>query len=387
MTSKFRVRLRIGTKPNGRPAYKSFCARTKKEAIAKRDRYIEKAKASREGKHTLGQLTEYYCKNVLPVQGLAAGTVELYWRQYEQKVKDAGICLRDITDVSQQDLQIFFTELASGRRDGKKIDVAASALTNTGKFMRGFYRWAAGAGYCEDQMRGVKIPKREILREDVQTFTAEEAKRILETPNRLHFLFVLAFTTGLREAEILGLRYSDIKNGSISITRQLRDSYDVHGNRSVQARKLKSGSSRRVIPLSDFAQEEFVEHRKRHKEEMKEKGYKSDDVFTTSSGRPLDPSNFRTAWGRHLKHAGVEHKKFHACRATFCTELCRAGVDLETAAKLMGHSDVSVTARYYRQISDDETRAAIEKMNTFLGTRGGQKGDTFYEKGTKNEHS
>jgi integrase len=378
MTSKYRVRARIGTKPDGTPAYKAFCARTKKEAIAKRDRYLAKQRAAKEGKYTLGQLAEYYTKSVLPAQGLSAGTVELYWRQYEQKVKGAQMCLLDISDVRQQDLQRFFSELAAGRRDGKAIEVADSALANTGKFLRGFYKWASAAGYCRDQMHGVKVPRRQKIQEDVQTFTAEEAAKITGTENRLHFAFILALSAGLREAEILGLKYRDFRDGSVHIVRQLRDGYDVNGKRSIRVQDVKSGSSRRVIPLSTGTLKEFEKHRKWHRQEMKEKGYKSDFVFTTQTGKTLDPSNFRTAWGRHLKRAGVDHKKFHACRATFCTELRRAGVDLETASKLMGHSDVSVTAKYYRQVAGDEAREAIEKIDVFLGNqKGGQKGDTF----------
>ncbi len=51
---------------------------------------------------------------------------------------------------------------------------------------------------------------------------------------------------------------------------------------------------------------------------------------------------------------------------TFCTELCRAGVPLEVASKLMGHKSIEVTARHYALVKADVQAEAINKLPSFI---------------------
>ena len=63
-----------------------------------------------------------------------------------------------------------------------------------------------------------------------------------------------------------------------------------------------------------------------------------------------------------LVRHGVEEKNIHAYRHTFGTNLCRQGVPIQTASKLLGHDDISTTAKYYVNVSDEEKARAIEKL-------------------------
>ncbi|MBE5036174.1 tyrosine-type recombinase/integrase, partial [Gallibacter intestinalis] len=65
------------------------------------------------------------------------------------------------------------------------------------------------------------------------------------------------------------------------------------------------------------------------------------------------------------KRIGVKHRKFHAYRATFATNLARAGVPIEQTAKLLGHGDISVTARYYVHVSAEKQASAVERIASF----------------------
>ena len=56
---------------------------------------------------------------------------------------------------------------------------------------------------------------------------------------------------------------------------------------------------------------------------------------------------------------------FHSLRATFITNLARAGVSLQLAQQLARHSDPRLTANVYSNFSDDEKRAALESLPTF----------------------
>ena len=107
---------------------------------------------------------------------------------------------------------------------------------------------------------------------------------------------------------------------------------------------------------------EFERYKKIHVEEMLKEEYTTDYIFTISEDNLLDFRNLRRAWKRHLQKCDVPIYKFHACRATFCTMLYRNGVPLETASKLMGHSDINVTARFYRMVGTNEMQNAVKSI-------------------------
>lgn len=53
----------------------------------------------------------------------------------------------------------------------------------------------------------------------------------------------------------------------------------------------------------------------------------------------------------------------YCLRHTFCTDLQDAGVPINVAKELMGHSDISVTSKIYTHRSDISFEKALEKMN------------------------
>ena len=68
---------------------------------------------------------------------------------------------------------------------------------------------------------------------------------------------------------------------------------------------------------------------------------------------------------RLCNRIGVPYHKFHSFRHTFGTNLSRAGVPIEETAKLMGHADISITAKYYINVNADRKKDAVEKIVTY----------------------
>lgn len=56
----------------------------------------------------------------------------------------------------------------------------------------------------------------------------------------------------------------------------------------------------------------------------------------------------------------------YCLRHTYCTDLCRAGVDVRTAQRLMGHANISITANIYTHVSKDQILDAGEKLEAYL---------------------
>lgn len=354
----YRVRAKIGEDLNGEPVVKSFYGDGKVEAERRRDEYLAKHENVKEDR-TFGQLAKYYTYQIMPGEGLAVSTIELYERPYRKYIEGSALSVRSISSIKPMDIQKFLDSLS----------ISKGTMVALSKYLRRFFKWCYREGYANNVMVGVttRNPFKRSKTDEISVFNDEEVQSIIRTPNRLNFAFLLALSTGLREGEILGLKYSDFKNGAVNVNRQVHLIYeiDADGYREPVTRvdPPKTDSSVRMVPLPDNVQEAFIEHKEKHEAEMENNGYKTEYVFTTDTGNWIDRGNFRTAWIRHLKRAGVPYKKFHACRATYCTLLCKRGVPLETASKLMGHSDISTTASFYRMVSSGEMVSAADRLN------------------------
>lgn len=91
-------------------------------------------------------------------------------------------------------------------------------------------------------------------------------------------------------------------------------------------------------------------------------GDPDDLIFSTVNGNPLDQKNINRSLDRFYGRNGIPHKKFHAYRATFITNLCRKGVPIQTVSKLAGHENINVTAKYYASVQLDEMEQAVKKL-------------------------
>lgn len=188
-------------------------------------------------------------------------------------------------------------------------------------------------------------------------------KLIREMDNhRLRLLVILAVNTGCRIGELLALTYKDIRDNKLYISKQLVELSDDTGAYSLYIEKTKTPTSNRVIPLPDKVLSEIERHKSWQRIDMMKNGYRTDYIFTSSHGTWYYRRNIGRALNRFYRRAGVPHHKFHAFRHTFGTNLSRAGVPIEETAKLMGHSDISVTAKYYIEVNAERKREAVEKI-------------------------
>jgi integrase len=96
-------------------------------------------------------------------------------------------------------------------------------------------------------------------RHEFDTFTVEQARSFLKAVrgDRLEALYVLAITTGMRQGELLGLRWQDV---------------DLERRRLQLVRQLKNRQSRRAVLLPELAATALVDHRDRQAAEVSGRG-------------------------------------------------------------------------------------------------------------------
>jgi len=153
-------------------------------------------------------------------------------------------------------------------------------------------------------------------------------------------LYLCAAMTGLRQGELIGLRWCDVDwtAGRVrvaeSYTRGAFDTPKSHRGRSV--------------PMSDQLAGELERHfqRSRWRDER-------DLVFAHPlSGGVLDASKLRKRFRAAVARAGVEDLTFHELRHTFGTRMSAAGAPLRSIQAWMGHADASTTEIYSHYAPD-----------------------------------
>jgi len=172
--------------------------------------------------------------------------------------------------------------------------------------------------------------------------------------DRLEALYVLAISTGMRQVELLGLRWEDV-----NLERRLQ-----------LVRQLKTRQSRRAVVLSELAVTALVEHRERQAAERARQGVgweEYDLVFPNTVGGPLDPHNLRQrSFFPLLDGAGLPRIRFHDLRHSCATLLLGEGVHPKIVSDLLGHSQIGITLDLYSHVTATMQAVAAEAMGRLL---------------------
>ncbi|WP_327301713.1 tyrosine-type recombinase/integrase [Streptomyces goshikiensis] len=200
--------------------------------------------------------------------------------------------------------------------------------------------------------------------------TAGEARQFLAAAraDRLHALYELALRTGLRKGELLGLHWEDLdlNGGAASIRRSLQRTRTG----GLTHLPTKTRASERRIALPAECLRSLREHKDRQEEESETAGPVWSDsglVFTTPTGRPLDPANLTRRFRSFLDRAGLRRIRFHDLRHSTATLLLEQGVDLVVIKELLGHAHIGVTAGVYAHVRLQLQRQAIDTLGHALG--------------------
>jgi integrase len=201
--------------------------------------------------------------------------------------------------------------------------------------------------------------------------TEQQARRLLDVArgSRLDVLLLVALTTGMRQGELLALRWSDIdfKTGVLQVHHNV--AY-VNGMGFVES-EPKTKAGRRKVILPGVVIEALRRHLERQAEkqcEMGERWHNLGLVFPTVHGGFLYANNVWASFKRLLKRAGLPDVRFHDLRHSVATILFAAGVDLKVISELLGHSSIAVTSDVYARLLPDKQREVVNKMNDLFGS-------------------
>jgi integrase len=213
----------------------------------------------------------------------------------------------------------------------------------------------------------LKLPR--IIREEIDPLDQEEARRLLTAAcgDRLEALYVLALNTGMRQGELLALKWEDVdlERGVLRVRRTLSRRNNVY-----VLDEPKTKKSRRTIRLTAGAATALEVHISRQLEGMERMGslYQPGGlVFATTTGTIINPSNLRNrSFKPLLKHAKLRPIRFHDLRHTCATLLLSKDVNPKVVSEMLGHSSVSITLDIYSHLLPDMQEKAARALEDAL---------------------
>jgi len=358
------ARLDLGYE-NGRRKRKALFGKTRAEATRKLNQALaERARGMPVAfpKQTVAQfLTEWLDKVATP--SVRPRTATRY-RELVQLHILPMLGRSSLTKLTSLDLQRLYTvKLAEGlspRTVGHIHRVLHRALGQA-------LRWdLVVRNVCD----AVDPPK--VIRTEIRALNPGEARRLLAAAadDPLEALYVLALTTGMRQGELLGVKWQDIDldNGSLQVRRTIGR---VRGQGFVES-EPKSAKGRRQIVLAPSAVSALRQHWDRQFTERLGAGALPGTdtlVFCNGLGRPIEPQNLLyRSFRQLLTRAGLPRMRFHDLRHSAASLLLSMGTHPKIVQELLGHSQISLTLDTYSHVLPGLQRQAVDDLGALLAT-------------------
>lgn len=215
--------------------------------------------------------------------------------------------------------------------------------------------WAEEVGLVPDDLTyRLRMPTARPV--TIEPLSMEQIRALLEAteqtrcPQRDRAILMVMADTGVRASELCGMKDADMRDDRVRV--------------------FGKGAKFRWVPLSPEAVEAIDDWRRVR---PRAGGY----LFVSCSGRPLTRRSLYELFKRLGSKAGITGVRCspHDMRHSFACEWLRAGGDLATLQQAMGHSQITMTARYLTVLFDDvaatHQRCSIASRMMAPSPRGG----------------
>jgi len=254
-----------------------------------------------------------------------------------------------LTDIQPRHIQHLYADMAADGIGARTIELTHVTLHSA---LKQAVRWQM---LSRNPAEGAVPPRPE--RREMKALEPEQIAAVMDAARKTPIgdLVYLALCTGMRKAELLGLRWTDIDwdASSIQVQRNL-----VRVGKETIIKDTKTKSSRRSVPIDTTV----IDHLRAMKAVSK-----SDYVFTRQDHRgPMDPSTVTHQFARIAAAAGVSGLRFHDLRHTHASLLLAAGIHPKVVQERLGHSTITVTMDIYSHVVPTMQREAADVFGSAL---------------------
>lgn len=304
------------------------------EAAMREGRYFKSIEAK---KHTFADLINRYIRDVLPSKPKSYNKQKIQLEWWKNSL--GHLLLSDLTPALIAEHRDFLGSQITYRKTKRSNGTVVrylSALSHA--LSTAVKEW----GWLEDSpMRKVSKPKEP--RGRVRYLTHDERQKLLEACKQsiyphLYIIVVVGLSTGMRQMEILTLKWKDIdlEKGTIIL-------HETKNN------------ERRRVPLAGHAWE-LIKKLEADRKNL------SPFLFPSKRLSSDKPYNIRSSWEQAIKRAGIKDFRFHDLRHDFASQLLASGASLAQLSEVMGHKTLQMIKRY-AHLCHSQATDMVTKMN------------------------
>jgi integrase len=306
----------------------------------------------------LGDWLDYWLEHVV-VPNRRPATYRLYEMTVRLYLKPA-LGTSPLTRLSAARVQAFLNGQLAAGRSIRQVQIIKTVLSSA------LARAMREELVFRNVARLAELPAWE--RQAIKPWSSADAREFLAVARNdaLYPAFVLLLLYGLRRGEVLGLRWVDVdrENDQLHVRQQVQRTKD-----QLWIGPVKTTAGRRDLPLLQMASDVLEIRVTAQAADRLELGRAWQDnglIFTTRTGRPIEPRNLVRSFRRICDANGLRVIKLHHLRHTTAT-LLKMGVPARDAQLILGHSRLAVTLEIYRHEDRQGHRDALGKISEALG--------------------
>jgi integrase len=259
---------------------------------------------------------------------------------------------------------------AQKMREGYSVRVRENVHSTLKRALKQAVAWGELAANPMEGVTRPKAPTEEESEEEIKALTDAEAERLFEAAreceDRFRNLYVVAVRTGLRQGELLGLKWQDLSLDTNPASLTLRRSLaaKIGGGFYFTPTKRKR-QRRRVVLLDEAAEALRAQCELQAKERTRGRWRENGLVFPSTIGTPM---NSRNLYARNfkptLRSTDLPDISFHDLRHTFATiALFEWNVHVKYVSEMLGHANTAITLNTYSHVLQGSYEGEIERLN------------------------
>ena len=229
----------------------------------------------------------------------------------------------NLEDISTNDVRYYLA-----KRQMDNPDISKVTLNNERRVLRSYFSWCQAEDYISKNpmvaIKQIKTPK--LVKKAFTEMEMEKMREACESHRERAIIEVL-YSTGVRCAELSGIKLSDINGDEILV--------------------LGKGNKERIVYLNAralVAVQKLIEDR----------DYESEYLFCSERGhRQLKNSSIQSIVKSIGKRAGVTNVHPHRFRRTAATHALNRGMPIEQVSRMLGHASIETTTIYARSTTEN----------------------------------
>jgi len=365
---RWESRYTTGIDPKtGKQIQKSVYGKTQKEVrqkLSKITTEIDNGTYREPCKMTVGEWLDIWQADYL--SGVKKSTAFLYKSQIELYIRPELSKIR-LDNLDAHTIQRVYNAL--GKKREEKPPLSAKTIKNINGVLHKALQQAVMLDYLRfNPTSACVLPK--VIKKEIHPLTDQQTAQFLNLikGSNYELAFTIDLFTGLREGELLGLKWNclDFDKGTILIDKQLRRSQEKGGKYYFSS--PKNSKNRTLMPAPYVMR--LLQLQREQQEKLKEIAgpawQDSGLVFTNEFGRFISYRAAYDSFKRIVRKMGFPGTRIHDLRHTYAVNCIRAGDDIKTLQCNLGHATAAFTLDVYGHFTDDMKQTSSRRMEGFI---------------------